>query len=183
MILEPTPRWRTDVVECFLLEPDLVSDDYVAWLNDPEVNRFLESRFQVQTLEGVREFVARQLADPRSLFLGIRSVELGRHVGNVKISPIVREHGLGEIGIMIGDRDAWGRGVATEALRVIAAIARHELGLRKLTAGCYESNGGSTRAFLKAGFHIEATRPDHFLLDGEPEDFILMARHLGTDVA
>jgi [ribosomal protein S5]-alanine N-acetyltransferase len=181
MRLEPTPRWRTDVIECFLLEPHLVTEEYVGWLNDPEVNRFLESRFSVQTLEGVRDFVARQLEDPRTLFLGIRSLELGRHVGNVKISPISPPHGLGEVGIMIGDREAWGRGIATEALRLIAEIARNELGLRKLTAGCYKSNGGSIGAFLKAGFHIEATRPDHFLLEGAPDDFILMARHLAPD--
>lgn len=178
MRIAPSERWRTSTIECFLLEPDLVTDAYVGWLNDPEVNRFLESRFEVHDLAGVRQFVAGQLADARALFLGIRSLALGRHVGNIKIGPIDRRHGLGEVGIMIGDRDAWGRGVGSEAIRVIADIARHELGLRKLTAGCYASNTGSTRAFVKAGFIIEGTRPAHFLLDDRPEDLILMARHL-----
>jgi RimJ/RimL family protein N-acetyltransferase len=52
------------------------------------------------------------------------------------------------------------------------------LGIRKLTAGCYASNIGSAKAFLRAGFHIEARRPAHFILDGRPEDLVLLARLL-----
>lgn len=178
MRLPPTARWRNDVVECFVLEPQHATDAYVGWLNDPEVNRYLESRFVVQDLDAVRAFVTTQLADGRALFLGIRSVALGRHVGNIKVAPIDRRHGLGEVGIMIGDRQAWGLGIGSEAIRCVAGIATHELGLRKLTAGCYASNVGSSRAFEKAGFHIEGVRPQHFLLDGRPEDLVLMARLL-----
>jgi ribosomal-protein-alanine N-acetyltransferase len=178
MHLIPSDRWRTPAIECFLLVPDLVTQAYVDWLNDPEINRFLESRFAVQDIAGVRGFVATQLADPKTLFLGIRSAALGRHVGNIKLGPIDPHHGLGEIGIMIGDRGAWGQGIGTDAIRVVAGIAQYELGLRKLTAGCYGSNAGSARAFLKAGFGIEGTRPAHFLLNGRPEDLTLMARHL-----
>ncbi len=79
---------------------------------------------------------------------------------------------------MIGDREAWGRGIGSEAIRVMVDIARDELGLRKLTAGCYASNVGSSRAFEKAGFHVEGRRAGHFLLDGRPEDLVLMARFI-----
>ena len=179
MKLAPTSRWQGQRTELFLLEPDSVSADYVSWLNDPAVNRFLESRWSVATPESTREFVAQQLASPSALFLGIRARALGaRHVGNIKLGPIDRHHGLGEIGIMIGARDAWGGGVATESIQLLAGIAREELGLRKLTAGCYAGNAGSARAFEKAGFTVEGRRTAHYLLDGQPEDLILMARHL-----
>jgi ribosomal-protein-alanine N-acetyltransferase len=178
MHLTRSDRWCTPAVECFLLMPELVTQAYVDWLNDPEINRFLESRFVLQDISDVRAFVAIQLADPKTLFLGVRSVALNRHVGNIKLGPIDRQHGLGEIGIMIGDRGAWGRGIGADAIRVVVRIAQHELGLRKLTAGCYGSNVGSARAFLNAGFEIEGMRPAHFLLDGRPEDLTLMACHL-----
>jgi len=173
-----TPRWRTELIECFLLEQQHASEEYVGWLNDREVNRYLESRFTIQDLASVRAFIETALADERILFLGIRCPALGRHVGNIKLGPIDRRHGLGEVGIMIGDRQAWGRGIASAAIACIADIAQHELGLRKLTAGCYASNKGSARAFEKAGFQVEGVRRDHFLLDGRPEDLILMARML-----
>jgi ribosomal-protein-alanine N-acetyltransferase len=177
MRLTPTERWSAGDAELFQLEPAHATEAYVGWLADPAVNRFLESRFAPQGLDSVKAFVGSMLANDQVLFLGIRSRGLERHVGNVKLM-IDRHHGLGEIGIMIGDREAWGRGLATGALTSLAAIAREELGLRKLTAGCYASNTASARAFQKAGFHIEGARPRHFLLEGRPEDFVLMARFL-----
>jgi ribosomal-protein-alanine N-acetyltransferase len=174
MLLPATSRWADDRVALFLLTPEAVSDAYVAWLNDPEINRFLESRFGAHDRDGVTAYVADMLASDRDLFFGIRDLELGRHVGNIKLGPIDRRHGLGEIGIMIGDRDAWGRGVGSAAIALLAGIARDELGLRKLSAGCYASNVGSRRAFEKVGFAVEAVRPAHYLLDGRAEDAVLL---------
>lgn len=178
MQLPTAAHWRTPLVECFVLEPQHVTDAYVSWLNDPEINQYLESRFADHDAASVRAFVASQLADERVLFLGIRSLALSRHVGNIKIGPVDRRHESGEIGIMVGDRAARGQGVGSEAIRVITEISRRELDLRRVTAGCYGSNRGSARAFEKAGFVIEAVRPGHYLLNGRPEDLILMARTL-----
>lgn len=179
MHLDATPDWRLGDVELFLLEPELVSAAYVGWLNDPRVNRFLESRFVTHTLEGTREFVRQCRADAGTLFLGIRSHALdGRHIGNVKLAPIDRRHGLGEIGILIGEPDAWGRGVASSTLAILKTIAQRQLGLRKLTAGVYISNVGSRKAFERVGFIVEGTRRAHFLLDGQPEDMQLLATWL-----
>ncbi|HEY7639575.1 MAG TPA: GNAT family N-acetyltransferase [Steroidobacteraceae bacterium] len=177
MQLQPTFPWRTQRVELFLLEPGHVSSAYVGWLSDPEVNRFLESRFATHDLASTQRYVASMLGDANTLFLGIRSPQLQRHVGNIKLGPIDRHHGLGEIGIMIGERAAWGRGIASDSIAVLCRIAFEQLGLRKLTAGCYRSNVGSARAFARAGFAHEATRPAHYLLEGRAEDLILMARH------
>jgi RimJ/RimL family protein N-acetyltransferase len=179
MRLTATTRWKGQRVELFVLEPVHVTDNYVAWLNEPSVNRYLEVRWFRSTLESTRDFVAQQLASPHTLFLGMRALALdGRHVGNIKLGPIDRNHGLAEIGIMIGDADARGAGIGSESIQLLSDIACEELKLRKLTAGCYASNLGSTRAFEKAGFHVEGTRRGHFLLDGKPEDFTLLARHL-----
>jgi len=178
MRLEPTPRWTTDAVELFLLTPDHVTDAYVGWLRDPEVGRFLESRHGTHDLASTRSFVDDMLASERNLFLGIRSRELDRHVGNIKLGPIDPYYRTAEIGLMIGDRGAWGKGLATQAIGAVADIADHELGLRKVTAGCYARNVGSERAFVRCGFAIEGRRAAQVLCDGEPEDLVLMGRVL-----
>ncbi len=176
-----TAHWRTELLELFLLEPGHATEEYLEWLNDPDVNRYLESRFVTHDIPSVQAFIASALSDPNVLFLGIRARDTGHHVGNLKL-VIDPHHGLGEVGILIGDRRVWGRGLASRAIDCLAGAATHELGLRRLTAGCYRSNEGSVRAFQKAGFHVEAVRPAHFLLDGKPEDFILMARHLDAQL-
>ena len=166
-------------MELFVLRPEHVTDAYVSWLNDRDINRYLESRFTTHTLESTREYVAATLASPEYLFLGIRSIALGRHVGNIKIGPINRHHGTAEVGIIIGDKAAWGRGIATAAIVLLSDVARVELGLRKVTAGCYASNAGSQRAFEKAGYAVEGIRHKQFLLDGRAEDLIVMGQLLG----
>lgn len=175
MHLDENAFWQDEEVRLFLLEPDAVDDAYVAWLNDPAVNRHLESRFAAHSLESTRDYVSAIRDSSCSVMFGIWSKPLGRHVGNIKLGPIDWRHGLGEIGLMIGDRSAWGHGIATRAIALVTAIAREQLGLRKITAGCYASNAGSRIAFERAGFAVEGARKDHFLLDGQPEDLVLLA--------
>ena len=178
MKLDPNDQWRDEKVELFLLTPDRVSAAYVGWLNDPEVNRFLESRFAPQDHQRCIQFAEWALKSSDNILFGIRSCELNRHVGNIKLGPILRPHGLAEIGIMIGDQAAWGKGVGRSAIQCVSNIAAHDLGLRKLTAGCYAANAGSVKAFTKAGFNVEAVRRGHFILDGKPEDAVLMAKFI-----
>ncbi len=167
--------WRDDSVELFLLEETHVNPSYVAWLNDPLVNRYLESRFAFHDESSTRQFVRGCLASASTLLLGIRSQALGRHVGNIKLELINSRHGLGEIGVLIGDRKAWNTGLASAAIRILCRIGTQCFGLRKITAGCYGCNIGSQRAFEKAGFIVEGRRRERFLLDGIPEDLVLLA--------
>lgn len=176
MRIEASSLWEDDKVRLFLLRPDDVTDAYVGWLNDPEISRYLESRFVEHTLESTRQYVADMIEHDNNLMLGIYSKDLDLHVGNIKLGPVDRHHGLGEIGLMIGERSAWGRGIATRAISIITKIGLEQLKLRKITAGCYASNIGSKKAFEKAGFKVEGIRPAHFILDDETEDLILLAR-------
>ena len=166
------PNTSTSLQFFVLTETD-VTLEYVNWLNDKEVNCYLESRFVSHTVSSTRDFVASILKSETELLMGIRSIELGKHIGNIKLGPISQHHGTAEIGLLIGDRSAWGKGFATEAIQMTIDIAKH-LGLRKITAGCYESNIGSKRAFEKAGFVIECIRKSQFILKGNPENHILM---------
>lgn len=175
MRVSATSTWESDSVKLFVLEPNDVTEAYVSWLNDPAVNRYLESRFSIHTIDSTRQFVETCLSSTSTILLGIKAVDLqDTHVGNIKIGPIDRHHGLGEVGIMVGDKNAWGRGIASAAIKLLINISRDELGLRKLTAGCYASNVGSQKAFLKAGFYNAGERRAHFLLDGKPEAIVLL---------
>lgn len=174
MLISSSAAWVSGDVELFPLDAGHVTERYVHWLNDPAINRYLESRFQQHTLESTRTFVESCARNADQFFAGIRYRPLGgRHVGNIKID-LNRKHGLGEVGILIGETDVHGKGIGSEAIKIAAAIARDELSLRKLTAGCYESNKGSERAFVKAGFSVEGRRPEQFLVDGRPEALILL---------
>lgn len=171
------PPTQTERISLFILKPVHVDERYLSWLSDPYVNRYLESRFTSHSLESTRQFVNDCLDRNDTILLGINDKALGgKHVGNIKLGPIDKNHGLGEIGLLIGEKQAWGQGIGTDAIELVIALARDVLGLRKLTAGCYGSNIGSKKAFMKAGFVVEAQRERHYLLDGNSETLVLMAR-------
>ena len=78
------------------------------------------------------------------------------------------------MGIIIGEKDCWGKGFATETLRLLVDFAFQTLQLKKLTAGCYGGNTGSEKSFQKAGFVIEGSRPAHFWYNEQWVDMIFM---------
>jgi RimJ/RimL family protein N-acetyltransferase len=144
------------------------SNTYLAWMRDPEVIRFLESRFSVpERTQDLVDFILSINSSLDSLLLGIFLREDDRHIGNIKIGPIVKRHARAEIGYIIGERSAWGKGYATEAILEVCRYGFKDLGLAKISAGVYESNIGSTKALLKAGFVHEATITSHIVFQGK----------------
>ncbi len=152
------------------LEEADVGPPYVSWLNDPEVNRFLESRFREHDLASTRQYVRRAAVDPACILFGMFFGPQRRHIGNIKLSCMSREHHRGTLGLMVGDKSLWGRGLATESIAAVTRFAFDELGLMKLDAGGYASNEASRRAFLKAGWRQEGCLRSQVLCDGRRED-------------
>ena len=131
------------------------NERYVAWLNDPLVNRYLETRWTPQTLDSVRAFVADMLASPDRYLFAILHGPRAEHVGNIKVGPMNPHHSHADVSYFIGERSAWGRGLATDAIRVASRVGFDRLGLHRLQAGVYAGNVASARALEKAGYRFE----------------------------
>lgn len=139
---------------------------YAAWLNDPEVNRFLETRHAVQTVESCAEFIECTNRDPDSHLFGVFHREGGVHLGNAKLGFINRHHGTTELSLFIGEKTYWNQGLGREIVRALTAHAFGDLGLERVQAGCYEDNLASLRAFLRVGYSVEGFYRRHVVLDG-----------------
>jgi len=137
------------------LTKDDVSKRYLSWLNDPEVNRYLETRHTKQTRKKCETFVLDMEKDDASHFFGIFNQEDSEHIGNIKLGPINSHHLSGQLSLFIGDKTCWRRGYATESIRCITKWGFEVLNLERIEAGCYETNIGSLRAFLKVGYSVE----------------------------
>lgn len=165
--------------ERLILEPiaeQHVSARYVDWLNDPEVNQFLETKFQTQSLQTVRAFVREKMQKLEEPFFAIVE-KLGRqHIGNIKLGPINPHHQHADISLFIGERGAWGKGFASEAISRLCDYAFRERKLEMLRAGAYAKNLGSIRAFEKAGFHLSATLPNYLCFEGQRMDLKILCR-------
>lgn len=176
-------RKKTDTSNYFLegkriylreVRPLDVNERYYRWMNDPEVTRFLESRFYPNSMDQLHDYVVGKLGDRDNIFLAIVLKEGDRHIGNIKLGPIQGIHRIADIGLLIGEKDCWGKGYATEAIQLVADYAFNVLNLHKLNAGCYGTNEGSARAFQKAGFVREGVRKEQFYSGGSYVDDILL---------
>jgi RimJ/RimL family protein N-acetyltransferase len=84
-----------------------------------------------------------------------------KHIGNIKLGPINIHHNYAEIGLMIGDKDSWGKGFASKSISMITQFGFNQLELEKLNAGCYENNIGSKKSFENAGYQVEGFLRSH----------------------
>lgn len=168
------PRPLTDgVVTLMPLDESAAKGDYLAWLRDPDVVRFLESRFDQFDEDQLARFIRSKNASENCVLAGIYFEQ--RHVGNIKLEFDV-QHRRGELGLMIGDKAVWGRGIARRAIALISDFAFQKLPITKLCAGCYGNNVGSRKAFEAVGFVSEAVRRNHFIDGDRRVDGIFMAR-------
>lgn len=168
------PKWLAEG-DRLRLRPMRVADasgPYQRWMNDPEVTRYLESRFVSHSADDLRDYILRNTGEGRGAFLAIVEKRGHRHVGNIRISQPHEMYGTTDMGIIVGERDCWGKGYATEAIGLALNHAFLAMGARKVIAGVYESNKGSIRAFEKNGFVQEAKLRKQAELDSEYEDVL-----------
>jgi len=144
-----------------------LTDAYVGWLNDPEVVRFSDQRFRVHTRDSCRHYLE-SFAGTANLFLALTTSD--RHIGTMT-AYVDDNHGVADLGILIGDRQAWGMGYGTEAWTAVCD-ALLEAGIRKITAGTLETNTGMRAIMSRAGMIPDGRRRGQCLLDGQPVDVV-----------
>lgn len=140
-----------------------VSQAYVNWLNDPAVNRYLETRHIEQTIATCEEFIEQCQLDPGSHLFGVFLKETDEHIGNVKIGSIHEHYMRGQISLFIGEKKYWGLGLSSELVSAVTEYGIKKLGLHRLEAGCYEDNLASLRVFLKNGYTVEGFFRGHVI--------------------
>lgn len=152
------------------------NENYLQWMQDEQVNQFLESRFQVWSIKKIGNYIKKINESQDSIFLAIIAKKTGEHIGNIKIGPISQVHKFAELGIIIGAKKYWGKGLATETIKKVADYCFESLGLHKVTAGAYIDNIGSIKAFKKNGFKLEGIRKKHFLYKNRYIDAVLLGK-------
>jgi RimJ/RimL family protein N-acetyltransferase len=153
-----------------------ISDRYVAWLNDPEVNRYLEVRHLTHTRESVVPWVNAFYGAEEKYIWGIFPSGESEPIGTTTVYDINRHYLRAEFGIMIGERSYWGNGTGEEVIRLVMDFAFNTLGLRRLTGSSYASNRGMNFTFKKLGFTLEGRQREAVcLVPGKYEDYLKWA--------
>jgi len=159
-----------------ILSPSDVDEKYLNWMHDDDVVQHLESRWRSYSIEDLKEYVRIVNLSQRDVFFGIFVIKTGEHVGNIKIGNIDQIHRFADVGLLIGEASARGKGYGTEAILLACQYAFEDLNLNKIVAGIYAINFGSFKAFLKAGFREVGRLHRHRFYKGEYVDEILVEK-------
>ena len=122
------------------------------WLFDPEALHWLqlsEDLAELRTSQAVRERFERMQADPFTETWRIDKVK-GRPVGQIELVDIHPLQRRAEVHVCIGEKDIWGRGYGTRAVRRLLGRASKiyicggsSRGLTWTTPGCYTASKGA----------------------------------------
>lgn len=135
-----------------------LSIDYLSWLNNPQVNLYLETKGNY-TLDMLKSYIEEQYKN-EVYFWAIHLKKSNKHIGNIKIDPINYNLNSGEYGILMGDHLNWGKGYAKESSIRIIKYCFEELKLSSITLGVIEDNVNAILLYNKIGFKIDEIKKD-----------------------
>lgn len=141
-------KWRNSkkVVENFIYRQPVTRQDHIKWLEN-KVDKGLVYQFIVCDLDS------------------------DMPVGVVYLQNFEEENKKAESGIFLGE--VYGKGIGTQAYKLLLDYAFNELGMHKVVARVLAGNTASVRLHEKSGYKQEAYLRDELFLDGKYEDLIL----------
>jgi ribosomal-protein-alanine N-acetyltransferase len=139
-------------------------DAVYAYAFDSEVARFLS--WPAHSPRPFAQGLVQVITQPRFLAWAITLPMADRAIGMIFLHSLNREHRKAEMAFNLA-RSFWGRGLTTEAARLVADFGFRQLGLHRIEATCMPENIASRRVLEKIGMQHEGRmRHSHRRYDG-----------------
>jgi len=159
-------------------EPQVSAEAVSQWDRDSEYIRLLDSsparRWSSKKIQGRIENIQDQPQLDLFIF-SIRTKAEDRLIGVTSLYGVKWTHGEGFLGIGLGDRQDWGQGYGTDAVRLILRYAFTELNLGRLSLDVYAYNPRAIRVYEKIGFVPEGRMRKCLNREGIRSDIIFMS--------
>jgi len=149
-----------------------VNATYLSWLEDPEVMQGVAT--SGYSLESLRQYVAARTGSPNVAFFAIWANDTHQHIGNIKLEEQDSRSKVADLGLLIGNKNYWGKGIGREACTLAIHYGFEKMGLRKIYLAVYENNPAAKNLYEKLGFKLEGTLRKQVLVNGNYYDKYLM---------
>ena len=144
------------------LNSEDVSVKYLSWLN-PDESPFIEYCKNNSTIKELKNYVSEREKKSDILFLGIFTKNR-QHIGNIKYEPIDFKKNTAVMGILIGDSNWRGKGVASEVIHSSAHYLAKKYQIETITLGVKKTNYAAQSTYKNIGFKIERQIKDDILM-------------------
>ncbi len=145
---------------------------FVRWINDPEVVEFLQ--FEPPMSIEDEEIWFQHMIQSKDRTFVIETKE-GRLIGNIGLIGMDWRNRKTDIGIMIGEKDAWDHGYGTDAIMVMLRYLFEELNLNRVGLYVDVHNDRAQRCYEKCGLSKEGIVRQFRFKDGRYIDSVQMS--------
>jgi RimJ/RimL family protein N-acetyltransferase len=155
-----------------LIEPSLShADESLLWVLSAGVMDYMGADFSHPSLEGEKKRL-QEIIENKDEYAWMIEYE-GKVIGNVSINSISSSSEkigakAGNMSILIGSKDHWGRGIAAKASAAVLEWAFSEGGFECILARALQENIASIKLLKKLGFEECGIEAYEGLVRGEP---------------
>lgn len=161
---------RGEKVDLCPLQEEAAGGNYPAWLNDEEVCRHNSHHVWTYSAQQAREYIQSLSKRNDALVLAIVEKTSGSHVGNIALQSINLIHRSAEVAFLLGEKAFWGKGLCTEAGRLVLKHAFGTMNLHRVYCGTSALNIGMQKVALAMGMTLEGRRAEALFKDGRYVD-------------
>ena len=147
------------------------------WWHDEEVIRFISAAvFPASSLEE-EQFIEKVASgrDPANKEFVIETVADRKYIGAIGLHNISWLCRNARLGVVIGDKDYWGRGYGTDAVKLLLRLAFEKVGLHRVDLIVFTFNERAIACYEKCGFRREGVLRDYVFKLGKFQDVLLMS--------
>lgn len=169
--------FRGELVRLTMEEPDVRTKLDARWQRDSEFNRLADNEAHSMLSEKkIKEWLEKRIEQgfkPDRYPFSIRALTDDRLIGFVGLW-LNLIHSEAWVGIGIGEREYWGKGYGTDAMKLVVQYAFMELGLQRVSLGLHEYNARALKSYEKVGFWLEGCTRKDVLREGRRTDTLWM---------
>jgi RimJ/RimL family protein N-acetyltransferase len=169
--------FRGELVRLTSEEPEIRAKREVQWQRDTEFHRLADSDpSELNSEKKIKAWIEKNVErgfDSTRYPFSIRTLDDDKLIGFVGLW-LELVHSEAWIGIGIGERDYWGKGYGTDAMKLALQYAFMELGMQRVSLGLYEHNVRALKSYEKAGFKLEGRTRQDMLREGRRTDTLWM---------
>lgn len=149
------------------------AEHFYRWINDPDVTRYLAARYPYSMAQE-REFVAGTVTYNDASFAVVTLAD-DRLIGNVTLRNAKPENRSADLGLMIGEKELWGRGYGTDALRTACRFGFEVMNLHRIELEVLSEHTTARKLYERVGFREEGVRRDAHFKFGRYFDSVVMS--------
>lgn len=144
------------------------------WSNDHEIRK-LTGEVVSMSQADADKFLERVYSDNTREWFVIVVKENDRVIGETGLLRMFPAWRTTDISIIIGEKDAWGKGYGTESILLLLYYAFRRLNFHRVAIGVVGFNEKAIRFWEKIGFKKEGIQRDGYYYKHKYHDFVMMS--------